>query len=138
MKIAGIALAVVVLLLFGLCAALGDGDDDNSLGRLRRSHYECASHDCDGGSDGNTGYDGEGGRSGDTDQDGDGGNRCRNFCFYGVPLPGSGGTAASLFPPTPDGIRQFVTQTIQGGIELGRLFSDATITFVSNLLVGVA
>jgi hypothetical protein len=43
-------------------------------------------YDCDGGgSDGNK-Y--EGGRSGDNDQRGD--HNCRNFCFYGVPLPGSG------------------------------------------------
>lgn len=44
----------------------------------------------------------------------------------------------SLFPPSPDAIRQFVISTIQAGIELGRLFADTTITFVSNLLVGIA
>lgn len=44
----------------------------------------------------------------------------------------------SLFPPTPDGIREFVTNTIMSSIELGRLFADTTITFVSNLLVGIA
>lgn len=44
----------------------------------------------------------------------------------------------SLFPPTPDGIRQFVVATVQAGIDMGRLFADTVITFVSNLLVGIA
>lgn len=46
---------------------------------------------------------------------------------------------ASLFPvPTPDGIRQFVLATIEGGIGLGKLFANATIDFVSSLMVGIA
>lgn len=141
------ALAIIIAAIFvaGMalagCIALVNRDDSRSLGRVELvSHdYECRSHDCgdnDGGSDGNTGYDGEGGQGGDTDQRGD--HNCRNFCFYGVPIPGGGEQPQSLFPPTPDGVRQFVLSTIQGGIELGRLFSDATITFVSNLLVGIA
>lgn len=45
---------------------------------------------------------------------------------------------ASLFPPSPDAIRQFVVSTISGGIELGRLFAEATIKFVESLLLGIA
>lgn len=47
-------------------------------------------------------------------------------------------TPYSLFPPTPEGVRDFVLATIQAGIEMGRLFADTVITFVSNLLVGIA
>lgn len=54
------------------------------------------------------------------------------------PPPDDPQRTQSLFPPTPDGIKQFVLTTIQAGIELGRLFADTTITFVSNLLVGIA
>jgi hypothetical protein len=45
---------------------------------------------------------------------------------------------AQLFPPTPSGLRDFVVNTVKAGIEMGRLFADTTITFVSNLLVGMA
>lgn len=44
----------------------------------------------------------------------------------------------SLFPPTPDGIRQFVVSTIKSGVEMGRLFAETTIAFVENLLIGIA
>lgn len=114
--------------------------------------------DCDdwgGGSDGNTGYDGEGGRSGDQ---GDGDGQCRNFCNITVPspvessprlakpsqaLPGPALAARlypqSLFPvPTPGGVQKFVLATIEAGIGLGRLFANATIDFVSSIMVGVA
>ena len=48
-------------------------------------------------------------------------------------------TPYSLFPiPTPDGIRQFVLSTIEAGIGLGRLFANATIDFVSSIMVGIA
>lgn len=43
-----------------------------------------------------------------------------------------------LFPPSPAGIRDFVVSTVKSGIELGRVFSDVTITFVENLMVGLA
>lgn len=52
--------------------------------------------------------------------------------------PAGEGRPMSLFPPTPDGIRAFVVSTIQGGIEMGRLFAETTIRFVENLLVGIA
>lgn len=112
-----------------------------SAARFVASHerdrcYDDCGDDWGGGSDGNSGGDYEGGRSGDNDQRGD--HNCRNFCFYGVPIPGGGDQPQGLFPPTPDGIRQFVLSTIQAGIEMGRLFADTTITFVSNLLVGIA
>lgn len=44
----------------------------------------------------------------------------------------------SLFPPSPEAIRAFVVATVSGGIELGRLFSEATIKFVESLLLGIA
>lgn len=140
MKVLAIIIGVVFLagVLVAGCVALVN--DDDSLGRVQLvSHrYEdpCRDYgDCDGGSDGNSGGDYEGGRSGDNDQRGD--HNCRNFCFYGVPLPGQG-QPESLFPPTPTGIRDFVLAVTKAGIEMGRLFADTTITFVSNLLVGIA
>lgn len=46
---------------------------------------------------------------------------------------------ASLFPvPTPGGVQKFVLSTIEAGIGLGRLFANATIDFVSSLMVGIA
>lgn len=45
---------------------------------------------------------------------------------------------AQLFPPSPAGVRDFVLATVKSGIELGRVFSDVTITFVENLLLGLA
>jgi hypothetical protein len=162
---------VVSLILFGAlmaaCTALIN--DEDSLGPVVvASHEYCyedepCGDDWGGGSDGNSGGRYEGGRSGDNDQRGD--HNCRNFCFYGVPMPGGDGNnppergtmelaaslggrgglpaivghPTSLFPiPTPDGIRQFVLSTMQAGIGLGRLFADATIDFVSSILVGVA
>jgi hypothetical protein len=48
-------------------------------------------------------------------------------------------TPQSLFPvPTPDSVRQFVMSMIEGGIGLGRLFANATIDFVSSIMVGIA
>lgn len=55
------------------------------------------------------------------------------------PPPDEPQTTQSLFPiPTPDGIRQFVLSTIEAGIGLGRLFANATIDFVSSIMVGIA
>jgi len=45
---------------------------------------------------------------------------------------------ASLFPPSFEGVKSFVLATIKSGIEMGRLFADTTITFVENLLFGIA
>lgn len=45
----------------------------------------------------------------------------------------------SLFPvPTPGGVQKFVLSTIEAGIGLGRLFANATIDFVSSIMVGIA
>ena len=50
-----------------------------------------ASHEYDDGDYSGSGGRYEGGQGGE-DYDGDGdGNRCRNFCFYGVPYPGQPG-----------------------------------------------
>jgi hypothetical protein len=128
----------VVLVIVFACGALVAScvavtNDDGGFEGLRRlelvSHeYECQDHDgC-----GNSGGEYEGGRSGDQ---GDGDGQCRNFCNITVPTPVS---PQGLIPPTPDGVRQFVLGVMQGGIEMGRLFADTTITFVSNLLVGLA
>jgi hypothetical protein len=164
-----VAGAVIGLVLLGAlaasCVALVNDEDSSGPAVVLVSHDYCAADhdgcgdDWGGGSDGNTGYDGEGGRSGDTDQRGD--HNCRNFCFYGVPMPGDGGGGSepatlgarppldgtglpggggprSLFPPTPEGIRAFVLATMEAGLGLGRLFADATIDFVSTILVGIA
>lgn len=143
-----IGLAVLLLLGLGVCtdALFHDEDESNDLGfRVELVSHERArcddGYDCDngddwgGGSDGNSGGEYEGGRSGDQ---GDGDGQCRNFCNITVPTPGGGEQPQSLFPPTPDAVRQFVLATVKAGIELGRLFADTTITFVSNLLVGIA
>lgn len=44
----------------------------------------------------------------------------------------------SLFPPSPDAIRAFVVNTVKAGIELGKLFAETTISFVENIMVGIA
>lgn len=44
----------------------------------------------------------------------------------------------SLFPPSFEGVKSFVLATIKSGIEMGRLFAETTITFVENLLFGIA
>lgn len=134
---------IVVLAIFvagaliGGCIAALDNDDD-SLGRIvlvsHRYEDPCEEYDdCD--DDSNSGGRYEGGRSGDQ---GDGDGQCRNFCNITVPTPGGGQRPESLFPPTPTGIRDFVLAVTKAGIEMGRLFADTTITFVSDLLVGIA
>lgn len=141
MKLVLIIVGVVFVLGALVAGCIAVVNDDNSLGSIRLvSHerdrcYDDCGDDWGGGSDGNSGGDYEGGRSGDNDQRGD--HNCRNFCFYGVPIPGQQ-QPQSLFPPTPTGIRDFVLAVTKSGIEMGRLFADTTITFVSNLLVGIA
>lgn len=117
----------------------GGYDDGYGRGDRSDSRYEEGGYYGGGGADGNHGGRYEGGRGG-SDYDGDGdGNRCRNFCFYGIPEPDPGGPQqASLFPPTPGGVRDFVVNVTKSGIEMGRLFAETTITFVENLLVGLA
>lgn len=78
---------VIIALLGGIAvscdAMFEDEDERDDLGLVVYDH-----DDWGGGSDGNSGGEYEGGRGG-SDYDGDGdGNRCRNFCFYGVPYPG--------------------------------------------------
>lgn len=123
---------VVMLLLLGVCAVVNDDDDEvESLGRIELvSHdyggYECADHD------------GCGGYYEEDERDG-GKQTCFMACYITIP-PGDGGgeRPQSLFPPSPEGIRDFVLSTIKGGIELGRLFAEGTIKFVESLLVGIA
>lgn len=54
----------------------------------------------------------------------------------GVATPGA--SPLSLFPPSPGAVKDFVVATITAGLELGQLFADATIKFVSSLLIGMA
>lgn len=127
-----IILAVLFFVLVGgllaSCDALfTDPDEEEDLGAPRIeliSHEYCAAdHDCGG-------Y-----------EDDEGGKRtCFMFCDnnFPLPLPGGDEQPQSLFPPTPEGLRDFVLGTIQGGIELGRLFAEGTIKFVEALLVGLA
>lgn len=149
--------AVAILVFFGLlgvaCGACFDGDDhDDSLGRV-----ELIRHDRSGDDYGND----DGGRYGnDNDNRRCRGNNCRGS-FSPGPFDRSpvdvhdncvsldcGGSKdggppaeehpAQLFPPSPAGVRDFVLATVKSGIELGRVFSDVTITFVENLLLGLA
>jgi hypothetical protein len=100
-----VALAVVLLAGLAVCtdAAFEDEDEVNDLGMPALVvDHDCYEYgDCGGRDeygDGRGGYSGgpsggyyEGGKGG-SDYDGDGdGNRCRNFCFYGIPAPGEGG-----------------------------------------------
>ena len=111
-----VPLALIILVLLGVVLLAGlatcgdalfeDEDERNDLGlpALVVDHDCWEYGDCGGGrdryGDGRGGYSGgpsggyyEGGKSGDQDYgDGDG-DRCRNFCFYGVPAPGEGGQA---------------------------------------------
>lgn len=54
------------------------------------------------------------------------------------PPPDEPMVTQSLFPPSFEGVKTFVLSTIKSSIELGRLFADTTITFVENLLFGIA
>jgi hypothetical protein len=76
----------VTLLMVGMLLAPAAAYADHDYG----GGYECMSHECEGGgySGGPSGGYYEGGESGEMDQDGE--NNCRNFCFYGVPMPGEG------------------------------------------------
>lgn len=146
MKVLAIVIGLIFLAGVVVAGCFALVNDEDSLGRIQLVSHHDYRGDCDdyrgncrgnpdGGSDGNTGYDGEGGQGGDTDQRGD--HNCRNFCFYGVPLPGS--QPESLFPvPTPGGVQKIVLATIEAGIGLGRLFANATIDFVSSIMVGIA
>lgn len=105
--LAALLLVVVVVLVLGgiasSCDALFEDEDEvNDLGitvteqAYREGDYCTTGHErsrCGGGySGGPSGGYYEGGQGGE-DYDGDGdGNRCRNFCFYGVPYPGQPGT----------------------------------------------
>lgn len=141
-----IAVALLVILVVGMAtcsdALFKDEDERDDIGLARItliSHEECDPDwdECGRGDQNYSGGEYEGGQGGDTDQRGD--HNCRNFCFYGVPLPDQGGQQPeSLFPPTPEGLRDFVLATIKGGLDMGRAFADTTIAFVENLLIGLA
>lgn len=100
MKLLGWILGVCVLfgVLLAACFAVMN-DEDAFAPVVVASHeyggdYCAADHErgrCGGGySGGPSGGYYEGGESGDQDYgDGDG-DRCRNLCFYGVPMPGEG------------------------------------------------
>lgn len=106
----------------GYCAAdhdgCGDYYDDGGPG------YYCADHE--GCGDGNRG-----------DK-----QTCFMACYITIPPGEGGGPGAtdpqSLFPPSPEAIRDFVLATFKAGIAMGRLFADTTITFVTDLFVGIA
>lgn len=54
------------------------------------------------------------------------------------PPPDGGQQPKQLFPPSPAGVRDFVLGTVKSSIELGKVFADTTITFVENLMLGLA
>jgi hypothetical protein len=151
-----LAIAIGILALIGLLAVCTPGEDDHSLGRI-----QLVSHDRDCEWDGDCGggyYDGDRRRRGNDNRNG------RNVSpgpFDRSPVemhdvcisldcsgrdkerdreqPEEPMGPRSLFPvPTPDGIRQFVMAAIEGGIGLGKLFANATIDFVSSLMIGIA
>jgi hypothetical protein len=89
----GLILVIIAGVAFTCDAAFDDEDEPGDVGISRVYDHDYDDGWGGPGSDGNSGGEYEGGRSGD-DYDGDGdGNRCRNFCFYGVPYPGQPGTA---------------------------------------------
>ena len=149
-----LAIAVGILTLIGLLAVCTPGEDDQGLGPLRLVSHDCDPdwEDCGRGYDDNR----NGGRGGSDNRNG------RNVSpgpFDRSPVemhdvcisldcsgrekdrdrPPDEARPASLFPvPTPDGVRRFVLSTIEAGIGLGKLFANATIDFVSSLMVGIA
>lgn len=137
-------LAVVVALAVAAPAVPARAAAPHPIER-RHEQSRCHDEDCDdsrGSGNGNRGYDGEGGRSGDTDQRGD--RNCRNVCGNTiiVPMPGQNDQP----PPekqrvsltNPAELPKVVAQIIQSALDMGRLFADTTIKFVSDLLVGLA
>lgn len=141
MKLVAIIVGAVFVLGALVAGCIAVVNDEDSLGPIQLvSHerdrcYDDCGDDWGGGSDGNSGGDYEGGRSGDQ---GNGDGQCRNFCNITVPMPGDGQRPEALIPPTPAGVRDFVLAVTKSGIEMGRLFADTTITFVSDLLIGLA
>lgn len=151
-----LAVAVVLLAFVGLLAVCTPGEDDHSLGRIQLvSHEDCDdwNGDCgDYSSGGDYGHNRRDDRNrnrgafspGPFDRSPvDFSNSCISLDCSGREKKDDrrdrdGMRPASLFPPSPDAIRQFILATIKSGIEMGRLFADTTITFVSNLLVGIA
>jgi hypothetical protein len=48
-------------------------------------------------------------------------------------------TPRGFFPlPTPEGVRDFVVSMATGGIEMGRVISEAVFVFIESLFVGLA
>lgn len=157
MKLIGWAVAVVFLcgVLVAACFAAGNDDDSFAPVRLQLVSHErerCYDGDC-----GDQDYD-----QWNSDQNNH--NRRNRGAFSPGPFDRSpvemhdvcisldcsgrdkdrdrqdpGEARASLFPfPTPGGVQKFVIGTIEAGIGLGRLFANATIDFVSSIMVGVA
>lgn len=40
--------------------------------------------------------------------------------------------------PTPDGVKQFIVSMATGGVELGRVISEAVFIFIESLFTGLA
>jgi hypothetical protein len=155
----GLVVVVIVLILFAVCG--DDDNDNNSQHGLAKTSFQLVSH-YRGGDDGDCwdedcggdygGYHGDygGGGNGNRGRRGDsqrGDKNCHSFCGNTVIIPDPTGhdqpppdeQPQSLFPvPTPGGIQKFVMSTVEAGIGLGRLFANATIDFVSSMLVGLA
>lgn len=166
--LAAIGLLVVLMAIaFAVCVGTTGASQSRSLGRIHLvSHRYDDGGDCDWNGDCGDDYGGNryGGEGNHNDNRRCRGDQCRGSFSPGpfdrspiemhdvcVSLDCSGRekkhkddkpppdeSPQSLFPPSVDGVKAFVLQTIQSGLELGRVFSDTTITFVGNLLVGIA
>lgn len=168
LKVLGIILLAGIILGGACIACFHDDDDDpNSLG-LTHNRIILVSHYDDGDDDGyGNGADGGSyGNGNDQRRRCEEGAQCRGSFSPGPfdrsPIDFSGscislncsgrdrdreermraaGTPvgpASLFPPTPAGIRDFVVNTTRAGLDLGQAFADLTIKFVGDLLIGIA
>lgn len=153
-------IVLVVLAMIGLFALCNNNDNDlHSMGPVLVSHH----YDGDDDGYGNGSSGGEYGNGNDQRRRCEEGAQCRgsfspgpfdrspiDFSNSCISLDCSGRDRdrgdrrppeqrMSLFPfPTPGGLQKFVLSTVEAGIGLGRLFANATIDFVSSLMVGIA
>lgn len=157
-RVGMLAITIGIVALIGLLSVCTGGEDDQSLGRLELVSHErdrCYGDECYDQGDGAGGYGSDYGHNRRDDRNRNRGafspgpfdrspvdfsNSCISLdCSGREKDRDEGRRPASLFPvPTPDGVRQFVLATIEGGIGLGKLFANATIDFVSSLMVGIA
>ena len=162
----GIGVIILLVLAFiGLLAVCTPGEDDHTLGKIQLvSHEYRDGGDCEWEGDCGDGYysGGDYGHNRRDDRNRNRGafspgpfdrspvdfsNSCISLDCSGRerdrrdrerPPPDEPMVTQSLFPPSFESVKSFVLSTIKSSIELGRLFADTTITFVENLMFGIA